>query len=126
MRRAAELGNTNAQNNLGTMLADENPQEAEHWYRVAVANGSLGAMVNLAAQVVDRDAQQALRLLRSAAEAGDATAAERLADLVEDLDMQDDVEPPEPPLWSTEPSNCWTKILQRRSGSWRPRRDWAT
>jgi hypothetical protein len=51
-RKAADQGNSRAQNNLGNLLRDgngvaQNPEEAKHWYELSAAQGNFLAQFNL-------------------------------------------------------------------------------
>ena len=93
-RRAAELGDVEAQFYVGRMLHSGPPgseyipledlAEAAEWYKKAIASDHVKAMNNYAlllyeGQGVDQDIQQAMKLFRRSAEAGVAQAQWNLA-----------------------------------------------
>ena len=87
----AELGDAEAQYNLGVMYDEGAGRErdlarAAQWYRKAAEQGFVDAQTNLgmmfmSGQGVPRDADAARRWLRLAAEQGDTEAAELLGQL---------------------------------------------
>ena len=88
LRVAAELGNADAQFDLGTMYdrgegVDEDDQQAVLWYRKAAEQGHADAQLTLGGMYdrgegVDEDDQQAVLWYRKAAEQGHAVAQYKL------------------------------------------------
>ncbi|MFF3879388.1 hypothetical protein, partial [Streptomyces sp. NPDC001978] len=70
-RQAAEEGVVPAMNNYGAMIADDDPEEAEKWFRAAHERGSRQATTNLAIALADRgESADAETLLEEAAKSG--------------------------------------------------------
>ncbi|WP_328839885.1 tetratricopeptide repeat protein [Streptomyces europaeiscabiei] len=64
---AAEKGSIPAMNNYGAMIADDDIEEAEKWFRLAHQKGSWQAATNLAMDLIDRGAElEAESLLKEA------------------------------------------------------------
>jgi TPR repeat protein len=87
-RKAAELGNWKAQNNLGLLYAsgrgvDKNIDEATKWLRKAAESGSVDAQVNFASMLTDghelhQDFQEATKWFEKAAEQNSLEAQRQL------------------------------------------------
>ncbi|MGW6951500.1 SEL1-like repeat protein [Streptomyces xanthophaeus] len=83
-KAAAEHGYVPSMNNFGAIIADENPEEGERWFRAAREGGSLQAATNLAMLLLDRGQKEAAQdLLREAIEAGYLEATATLGWLLE-------------------------------------------
>ncbi|MGP3771838.1 tetratricopeptide repeat protein [Streptomyces sp. SDT5-1] len=69
--QAAEAGVVEAMNNYGAMIADEDPAEAEKWFRAGHEGGSRYASTNLAVALADRgEYAEAESLLKEAVASG--------------------------------------------------------
>lgn len=77
LRRAADMGYEDVAITIGNIFRDwREPDEAETWYRRAMAHGDTGATNNLALTLEDlgEPAEEIERLFRAAAEAGEISA----------------------------------------------------
>jgi len=72
--------------NLGALLSERDPMQAELWWRQAAEAGHVDAAFELGALLSERDPMQAELWWRQAAEAGDMDAAFQLAILIADRD----------------------------------------
>ncbi|MGW1558523.1 tetratricopeptide repeat protein [Streptomyces sp. NPDC002144] len=70
-RQAAEEGVVPAMNNYGTMIADDDPEEGERWFRAAHERGSHYGTTNLAMALAERgESAEAEALIREANKSG--------------------------------------------------------
>ena len=94
---AAKAGDADAQNSLGFLysgpyLGEENPSEAQHWFRKAAISGNTKAQSNLGSTLwkfgeSDRQVRiEALMWLWKAKEAGEITADKFLLDISQKID----------------------------------------
>ena len=86
MRVVAAAGHTDAMYNLGLLLEDQNPAEAQQWYEQAANAGHIGAMSNLGVLWIDQNPAEAQRCYEQAANAGHTDAMYNLGLLLKDRD----------------------------------------
>lgn len=83
-RRAMEMGDARAANNIGALICDERPEDAEVYFRRAIEAGDPRGHFNLAKMLEAEHPDRARKELRKAVSGGFLEAFALLAKLIED------------------------------------------